>query len=247
MACRADEWRAAREFEEEDQARGGRLLVLGADLLKVSQAPTTSIRDSKEFLRTLLEEVIITVHKNEGRTHVTLRWRGGLLADVDPDTPRYLLTGVRTDEDTIALVPWLIAHHPDSVIAGILNVKAARALTVIALRPTSSAVCADNGTSLVSNAVRWRLRGAPTPEHHCSGSRPGYRARALGPGGWKWSVINGWVPFVSYWNGWINFTGWPLDFRSRFGLHLVSADVYISTLRDAPLLIEVSVTVTGAG
>jgi DNA invertase Pin-like site-specific DNA recombinase len=99
----------------------GRLLALGADLLKVWQAPTTSARDKKELLRTLLEEVIITVHKNEGRTHLTLRWRGGVLTDVDLDTPRYLPTGLRTDEDTIALVRRLAAHYPDSIIAGILN------------------------------------------------------------------------------------------------------------------------------
>jgi hypothetical protein len=33
-----------------------RLLALGADLLKAWQAPTTSLRDKKELLRTLLEE-----------------------------------------------------------------------------------------------------------------------------------------------------------------------------------------------
>ena len=99
----------------------GRLLALGADLVKIWQAPTTSARDKKELFRTLLEEVIITVHKNEGRTHLTLRWRGGALTDVDLDTPRYLPTGVRTDEDTIALVRRLAAHYPDSVIAGVLN------------------------------------------------------------------------------------------------------------------------------
>jgi DNA invertase Pin-like site-specific DNA recombinase len=99
----------------------GRLLALGADLLKVWQAPTTSARDKKELLRTLLEEVIITVHKNEGRTHLTLRWRGGVLTDVDLDTPRYLPRGLRTDEDTVALVRRLAAHYPDSMIAGILN------------------------------------------------------------------------------------------------------------------------------
>jgi DNA invertase Pin-like site-specific DNA recombinase/predicted DNA-binding transcriptional regulator AlpA len=98
-----------------------RLLALGADLPKVWQAPTTSARDKKELLRTLLEEIIITVHKNEDRTHLTLRWRGGVLTDLDLDTPRYRPTGVRTDEDTVALVRRLAAHYPDSMIAGILN------------------------------------------------------------------------------------------------------------------------------
>ena len=99
----------------------GRLLALGADLIKVWQAPTTSLRDKKELLRTLLEEVIITVHKNESRAHLTLRWRGGALTDIDLDTPRRLPAIVRTDEDTIALARRLAAHYPDAVIAGVLN------------------------------------------------------------------------------------------------------------------------------
>ncbi len=99
----------------------GRLLALGADLIKVWQAPTTSLRDKKELLRTLLGEVIITVHKNESRAHLTLRWRGGALTDIDLDTPRRLPAIVRTDEDTIALVRRLAAHYPDAVIAGVLN------------------------------------------------------------------------------------------------------------------------------
>jgi DNA invertase Pin-like site-specific DNA recombinase/predicted DNA-binding transcriptional regulator AlpA len=98
-----------------------RLLALGADLFKAWQAPTTSPRDKKELLRTLLEEVIITVHKDERRAHLTLRWRGGALTDIDLDLPRPRPAIVRTDEDTIALVRRLAAHYPDAVIAGILN------------------------------------------------------------------------------------------------------------------------------
>jgi hypothetical protein len=98
-----------------------RLLALGADLFKAWQAPTTSPRDKKELLRTLLEEVIITVHKDEHRAHLTLRWRGGALTDIDLDLPRPRPAIVRTDEDTIALVRRLAAHYPDAVIAGILN------------------------------------------------------------------------------------------------------------------------------
>ena len=98
-----------------------RLLALGADLFKAWQAPTTSPRDRKELLRTLLEEVIITVNKDERRAHLTLRWRGGALTDIDLELPRPRPAIVRTDEDTIALVRRLAAHYPDAVIAGILN------------------------------------------------------------------------------------------------------------------------------
>jgi len=98
-----------------------RLLALGADLHTVWQASSTTARDKKELLRTLLEEVIITVNKDEYRAHLTLRWRGGALADIDLDLPRRRPAPVRTDEDTVALVRRLAVHHPDAVIAGILN------------------------------------------------------------------------------------------------------------------------------
>ncbi len=98
-----------------------RLIALGADLLKVWQAPTTLPRDKKELLRTLLEEVIIIVHKDQYRAHLTLRWRGGALAEIDLDLPRRRPAIVRTDEDTVALVRRLAAHYSDAVIAGILN------------------------------------------------------------------------------------------------------------------------------
>ena len=98
-----------------------RLLALGSDLFKAWQAPATSARDKKELLRTLIEEVIIAIHKNECRAHLTLRWRGGALAEIDLDLPRRRPATVRTDEDTVALVRRLAAHYPDAEIAGILN------------------------------------------------------------------------------------------------------------------------------
>jgi DNA invertase Pin-like site-specific DNA recombinase/predicted DNA-binding transcriptional regulator AlpA len=97
-----------------------RLLALGTDLREVWQAPTTTARDKKELLRALLEEVIIAVKKDEYRSHLTLRWRGGALAEIDLDLPRRA-AAVRTDEDTVALVRRLAVHYPDAVIAGILN------------------------------------------------------------------------------------------------------------------------------
>jgi hypothetical protein len=97
------------------------LLALGADLREVWQAPTTTARDKKELLRALLEEVIIAVHKDEYRSHPTLRWRGGALAEIDLDLPRRRFAPVRTDEDTVALVRRLAVHYPDAVIASILN------------------------------------------------------------------------------------------------------------------------------
>src|SRR5215475_10429560 len=90
-----------------------RLLALGTDLLKVWQAPTTLPRDKKELLRTVLEEVIITVDKERRSAHLTLRWRGGALSEIDTDLPPRRSAPIRTAEDTVALVRRLAAHYPD--------------------------------------------------------------------------------------------------------------------------------------
>ncbi len=97
------------------------ILSFGNDLKRVWCAPTTTCRDQKELLRTLLEEVIITVCRDEKRAHLTLRWRGGLLTELDVNLPRSRPATVRTDEDTIELLRRLATHYPDTVIAGILN------------------------------------------------------------------------------------------------------------------------------
>jgi len=98
-----------------------RIDALGVDLQRVWIAPTTTDRDRKELLRTLLEEVIITVHRDEFRAHLTLRWKGGLITDSDVHLPRLNPARVRTDEDTVDLIRRLAVHYPDGVIAGILN------------------------------------------------------------------------------------------------------------------------------
>jgi DNA invertase Pin-like site-specific DNA recombinase len=97
-----------------------RLLVLGADLFSVWQAPTTSSRDKKELLRTVLEEVIVTVQKERRGVHLALRWRGGAFSDVDINLPPRV-SATRTDEDTIALLRRLAVHYPDATIANVLN------------------------------------------------------------------------------------------------------------------------------
>jgi DNA invertase Pin-like site-specific DNA recombinase len=95
--------------------------ALGQDLDVVWSLPSTTDRDRKELLHTLLEEVGIAVDRAKFNAHLTLRWRGGLLSEVDVPLPRKRQATVRTDEDTISLLRRLAAHYPDAVIAGILN------------------------------------------------------------------------------------------------------------------------------
>ncbi len=97
------------------------VVALGKDLDAVWSAPTTTDRDRKELLRTLLEEVVMTIDRENFNAHLTLRWRGGLLSELDVPLPRSRPATIRTDEDTIELLRRLATHYPDTVIAGILN------------------------------------------------------------------------------------------------------------------------------
>jgi hypothetical protein len=98
-----------------------RLLALGPDLVAVWHASTTTARDRKELLRTLLEEVIIKVDRDKAAAHLTIRWKGGALNEIQIALLRSRPATLRTDEDTIALVRRLAVFYPDAVIAGILN------------------------------------------------------------------------------------------------------------------------------
>jgi hypothetical protein len=100
-----------------------RLLInrLGSDLEQVWTAPTTSARDRKELLRTLLAEVIVKVDRPAGKAELTLRWRGGALTDLVIPLPRSTYRPLRTDEKTLSLLHRLAVHYPDAMIASILN------------------------------------------------------------------------------------------------------------------------------
>ena len=113
------------------------ILALGADVERVWSAPTTSDRDRKELLRTVLEEVIIAVERDEG--HRTL---GAPVARRPHHRPRRQpppkQAAVRTEEDTLGLVRRLAVHYPDAVIAGVLNRQGRR--TATGLRFTANRV-----------------------------------------------------------------------------------------------------------
>jgi DNA invertase Pin-like site-specific DNA recombinase len=98
------------------------ILALGDDIGKVWSAPTTTDKDRKQLLRTLLDEVTISLHRDhtEGRAELVLRWKGGAITELSVPIRRQP-PAIRTDEDTIELVRRLAVHYPDAKIAGILN------------------------------------------------------------------------------------------------------------------------------
>jgi DNA invertase Pin-like site-specific DNA recombinase len=97
------------------------ILSLGNDMARVWSAPTTHDRDRKELLRTLVEQVVIDVRREEQNAHLTMRWRGGIVSELDVPLPRSHPAPIRTSEHVVELVRRLSTHYPDSIVAGILN------------------------------------------------------------------------------------------------------------------------------
>jgi predicted DNA-binding transcriptional regulator AlpA len=124
-----------------------RIAALCPDLAEVWNASTTTPRDRKELIGTLIEEVIITIERDKSAAHLTLRWKGGALSEIDLALPVKRQATVRTDEDTIALLRRLTEHYPDAVIAGILNRQGRR--TARSLR--------FDGNRVASLRTHWKI------------------------------------------------------------------------------------------
>ena len=173
------------------------ILALGKDLNAVWSATTTTDRDRKELLRMLLEEVILKVERKKSNAHLTLRWRGGLLNEIDVPLPRSHPSPIRTAEDTLALLRRLAAHYPDALIAGVLNRQGrttATGLTFTANRVASlrthwnipcfeaaqqstdaEIVTVDRAAQILGIAPRPCIAGSMMASSPASRSRPAHR------------------------------------------------------------------------
>ncbi len=144
------------------------LRTLGVDLARVWLAPTTSDRDRKELLRTLLDRVVVRLDGRttpddspeqqlqavSGHAHLTLVWRGGEATELKVTLTRSHPAPVRTAEETVALVRRLAEHYSDASIAGILN---RQGRTTATGRPfTQSRVC--------SLRIHWKIPVYQAPE-----------------------------------------------------------------------------------
>jgi DNA invertase Pin-like site-specific DNA recombinase len=94
---------------------------LGNDLKRVWEAPTTTDRDRKELLRSLIEEVNIAVNRTDANAHLTLRWRGGMFTEINVPLWHPRESVVRTSEETVDLLRRMAVHYSDATIAGVLN------------------------------------------------------------------------------------------------------------------------------
>src|SRR5450755_1607514 len=91
------------------------LLALGSDLGRVWAAPTTTDRDRKQLLRTLIQEVILDVQREQDQATVTIRWKGAAITELAVPLPRHQPT-IRTDEDTITMPGRHAIHYADTTI-----------------------------------------------------------------------------------------------------------------------------------
>ena len=96
------------------------LVALARELPRLWAAETTTDRDRKELLRTLIGEVIVTADHEKRRAAVEVQWEGGARTELSfaLKVPGKL---DRLGEDTIELIRRLAEHHTDRQIAGILS------------------------------------------------------------------------------------------------------------------------------
>jgi hypothetical protein len=94
---------------------------LARDLPRLWAAPTTSDRDRKELLRTLVHEVIVTVRRPEAEATVEILWEGGARTELGLRLNRSAAVPHATPDDLVDLIRRLAADHRDREIAIVLN------------------------------------------------------------------------------------------------------------------------------
>ena len=98
---------------------------IARNLPRLWNAKTTTQRDRKQLLRSLVNEVVVTIEREQHRADVEIFWEGGASTKLRVRLNRY--EGPRRlPEDTIDLICRLAAHHPDHQIAAILNLQGRR-------------------------------------------------------------------------------------------------------------------------
>jgi DNA invertase Pin-like site-specific DNA recombinase len=93
----------------------------GADLRAIFDADSTTMAERKQLMRTVLEEVTLTVDSDTKEAKLDIRFEGGACLQRTVAPPRRGWHIPATDEDTVELVRRLACHYNDSEIARILS------------------------------------------------------------------------------------------------------------------------------
>jgi hypothetical protein len=129
------------------------LACLAADLPRVWQAPTTTDRDRKQLLRCLLDDVVLTVDREQHSARLELFWQGGAHTELEIALNRTPAKRTDSSEQLLGLIRRLAEHSPDAEIAMILAKQGRRTATDLAF--TASRVAGQ-----VRSSVR-RAQGPP--------------------------------------------------------------------------------------
>src|SRR6185295_7261149 len=101
----------------------------GADVRAVFDAPTTTLRERKQLIRAVINEIAITVHAEERVAELRILWQGGATTEVSMPMTKPGQHLRVTDEATVALVRRLAEHYDDRTIAAILAKQKRRTAT----------------------------------------------------------------------------------------------------------------------
>lgn len=101
----------------------------GADVRAVFDAPTTTPRERKQLLRAVLNEVVVTVHRDVGRADLRIIWQGGATRELSMALNKTGHHQRVTAEDTVELLRRLAVDYSDTAIAIILAKQGRRTAT----------------------------------------------------------------------------------------------------------------------
>lgn len=162
-ALDAQELRRAAPLDEPERKA---LRRLAGDLPRVWAAPTTTDRDRKELLRTLLTDVVINVDRERHTGVAELLWQGGARSELHVRLNHSGLKRTSTSEDLIELIRRLAQHSPDPEIAMILA-KQGR-LTPTGLPFTASRVAGIRERAAIPAAPRQPTDGQGVSIHEAA-------------------------------------------------------------------------------
>jgi excisionase family DNA binding protein len=97
------------------------LTALARDLPRLWSANTTTDRDRKQLLRTLIREIVVTVKAKERQANTEIFWEGGARSELAVKLNARGPETRRLGEDVIELIRRLAEHHTDQQIAAILS------------------------------------------------------------------------------------------------------------------------------
>jgi hypothetical protein len=105
------------------------ITTAGADVRAVFDAPTTTLRERKQLIRAVIDEIAVTVRAEQRVAELRILWQGGATTDLSMPMTKPGQHLRVTDEATVTLVRRLAEHYDDRTIAAILAKQKRRTAT----------------------------------------------------------------------------------------------------------------------